>query len=339
MIDGQTVDIVLSTKQLEEMFFSIATLAPSVCVCRCSPTQKALIVQKISLYTGKRTASVGDGGNDVGMILEAHVGIGIVGKEGKQASLASDFSINQFSYLRRLILWHGRLSYKRSAVLSQFVIHRGLIITVIQSIFSIIFYFVAIPVYNGYLMLGYSTIYTNFPVFSLVFDEDVNVASVMKFPPLYKTLQKGRALSIKTFLIWVWKSIYQGCLVMLATVIFFNESFTNIVTITFSALIIIELLNVYSEVSIPLILTTFLQVNKPNWKMVVSSILTFIVYILSIALLRSYFDTAYITWTFILKVIAIATLSWFPLHLIKWIVRILDPTEQDKIMKQERRQI
>ncbi len=35
---------------------------------------------------------------------------------------------------------------------------------------------------------------------------------------------------------------------MLATVMFFKESFTNIVTITFSALIIIELLNVYSEV-------------------------------------------------------------------------------------------
>lgn len=67
----------------------------------------------------------------------------------------------------------------------------------------------AIPIYNGYLMLGYSTIYTNFPVFSLVFDEDVNVASVMKFPPLYKTLLKGRSLSTKTFLIWVWKSIYQ----------------------------------------------------------------------------------------------------------------------------------
>ena len=34
-------------------------------------------------YTGKWVACVGDGGNDVGMILEAHVGIGIVGKEGK----------------------------------------------------------------------------------------------------------------------------------------------------------------------------------------------------------------------------------------------------------------
>ena len=79
----------------------------------------------------KRIAAVGDGGNDVGMILEADVGIGIVGKEGMQASLAADFSIMEFGYLRKLILWHGRLSYKRSSILSQFVIHRGLIISVI----------------------------------------------------------------------------------------------------------------------------------------------------------------------------------------------------------------
>jgi len=209
MIDGNTLDLCLSTKEQEETFFRVSSKAPAVCVCRCSPTQKALIVQKIAYYTKKRTAAVGDGGNDVGMILEAHVGIGIVGKEGKQASLASDFSINQFSYLRRLLLWHGRLSYKRSAVLSQFVIHRGLIITVIQAIFSIVFYFVAIPIYNGYLMLGYTTVYTSLPVFSLVFDEDVNVNAVMKFPPLYKTLQLGRSLSTKTFLIWMFKSIFQ----------------------------------------------------------------------------------------------------------------------------------
>lgn len=64
-----------------------------------------------------------------------------MGKEGKQASLAADFSINQFSYLTKLLLWHGRNSYKRSAKLSQFVIHRGLIISVIQAVFSSIFFF------------------------------------------------------------------------------------------------------------------------------------------------------------------------------------------------------
>ena len=52
-------------------------------------------------------AAVGDGGNDVGMIQLADVGIGIEGKEGKQAALASDFSILKFSYLNQLLLWHG----------------------------------------------------------------------------------------------------------------------------------------------------------------------------------------------------------------------------------------
>lgn len=47
MIDGQTLDIVLKNKNLEDMFFTEATKAPSVCVCRCSPTQKAIITKKI----------------------------------------------------------------------------------------------------------------------------------------------------------------------------------------------------------------------------------------------------------------------------------------------------
>jgi phospholipid-translocating ATPase len=41
------------------------------------------------------------------MIQQADVGIGIEGKEGKQAALASDFSILKFKYLNNLLLWHG----------------------------------------------------------------------------------------------------------------------------------------------------------------------------------------------------------------------------------------
>ncbi len=42
------------------------------------------------------------------MIQAADAGVGIVGKEGKQASLAADFSITQFGHLGRLLLVHGR---------------------------------------------------------------------------------------------------------------------------------------------------------------------------------------------------------------------------------------
>jgi phospholipid-translocating ATPase len=83
-----------------------------------------------------------------------------------------------------------------------------LIIAIIQAIFSIVFYFVAIAVYNGYLILGYSTVYTMCPVFSLVTDEDVSESVVIKFPILYQTLQKGRVLNTKTFLIWCFKSLF-----------------------------------------------------------------------------------------------------------------------------------
>jgi len=51
-----------------------------------------------------------------------------------------------------------------------------------------IFYYVAIPIYNGFLMLGYSTLYTNLPVICLIFDEDVPVTAALKYPPLYESL-------------------------------------------------------------------------------------------------------------------------------------------------------
>ena len=69
-------------------------------------------------------------------VQEAYLGIGIIGKEGKQAA---DFSILEFRVIKLLLLWHGRLSYKRGAVLSQFVIYRWLIISIIHIIFSFMF--------------------------------------------------------------------------------------------------------------------------------------------------------------------------------------------------------
>ena len=41
-----------------------------------------------------------------------------------QASMAADFSVVQFSHIAKLLLWHGRNSYKRTCLISQFIIHR-----------------------------------------------------------------------------------------------------------------------------------------------------------------------------------------------------------------------
>jgi phospholipid-translocating ATPase len=171
-------------------FIEIATKLTAVVACRCSPTQKADVARLIRQHTRKRVCCIGDGGNDVSMIQAADVGVGIVGKEGKQASLAADFSVTQFSFLGKLLLWHGRNSYRRSAKLAQFIIHRGLIISVMQAVFSAIFYYAPIALYQGWLMVGYATAYTMAPVFSLVLDKDVNEDLAMLYPELYKELTK-----------------------------------------------------------------------------------------------------------------------------------------------------
>jgi len=68
IIEGHILTKVLSDQELEETFFAVAKDAPSVCICRCSPTQKAIVASKLQSYTGKKIACVGDGGNDVAMI-------------------------------------------------------------------------------------------------------------------------------------------------------------------------------------------------------------------------------------------------------------------------------
>jgi phospholipid-translocating ATPase len=44
-------------------------------------------------YPHKTSLSIGDGANDVAMIMKADVGVGIAGREGMQAARASDFAI------------------------------------------------------------------------------------------------------------------------------------------------------------------------------------------------------------------------------------------------------
>ena len=146
------------------------------------------MVRTVRFLTGKVCLSVGDGGNDVPMILEADVGVGVMGKEGQQAALASDFSLAKFRGLKELLLWHGRNSYRRGAVMAQFVIHRGLIISVMQAWYLILIDYLPDMLFNGYLTLGYSTIFTMLPVFALVADQDVDRETALKYPVLYRQL-------------------------------------------------------------------------------------------------------------------------------------------------------
>ncbi|CAE6477740.1 unnamed protein product [Rhizoctonia solani] len=318
VIDGESLQLCLN--HFENEFIEIATKLTAVVACRCSPTQKADVARLIRRYTRKRVCCIGDGGNDVSMIQAADVGVGIVGKEGKQASLAADFSVTQFSYLTKLLVWHGRNSYKRSAKLAQFVIHRGLIISVMQAVFSAIFYFAPIALYQGWLMVGYATVYTMAPVFSLVLDRDVSEDLALLYPELYKELTKGRSLSFKTFFTWCVISVYQGGAIMIMSLLLFENEFLNIVAISFTALVLNELIMVALEI------TTW------HLYMVIAEIVTLIFYAISMAFLPEYFDLSFVlSLRFGWKVALIVCVSSVPLWLIKTVRSRVRPATYSKL--------
>ncbi|KAG9479142.1 hypothetical protein GDO78_012683 [Eleutherodactylus coqui] len=312
VIAGDSLEVCL--KYYEHEFVELACQCPAVVCCRCSPTQKAHIVKLLQQHTGRRTCAIGKRSQLISQYPFSSI------YEGKQASLAADFSITQFKHIGRLLMVHGRNSYKRSAALGQFVIHRGLIISTMQAVFSSVFYFASVPLYQGFLMVGYATIYTMFPVFSLVLDQDVKPETAMLYPELYKDLTKGRSLSFKTFLIWVLISIYQGGILMYGALLLFESEFVHVVAISFTALILTELLMVA------------LTIRTWHWLMVVAEFFSLGSYVASLAFLNEYFDVAFIaTLAFLWKVSAITVVSCLPLYILKYLKRKFSPPSYSKL--------
>lgn len=112
IIDGDTLKLMLDDT-LKQKFLLLCKQCKAVICCRVSPAQKAAVVRMVKTGLNIMALSIGDGANDVAMIQEADVGVGIAGEEGRQAVMSADYAIGQFRFLQRLVLVHGRWSYRR----------------------------------------------------------------------------------------------------------------------------------------------------------------------------------------------------------------------------------
>ncbi|XP_063835772.1 probable phospholipid-transporting ATPase IIB [Ostrinia nubilalis] len=256
------------------------------------------------------------------MIQEADMGVGIEGAEGRAASLAGDVSVRALSCLARLLLVHGRRAAMRSAALCLFIVHRGLIVSTMQAVFSVVFYFSSVSLYPGFLMVGYGTVYTLLPVFSLVLDKDIPSSTALQHPQLYKQLTKGRQLSYKTFYIWTGISIYQGGVIMYGALVLFEDQLIHIVEISYTALILTELIMVA------------LTVNTWHRLMVAAEAVSLLMYTATLLIFTSYFDADFIRhWDFWWKVTTITLVSCLPLYIVKHMHRKWSARQYKNILK------
>jgi phospholipid-translocating ATPase len=124
IIDGQTLGLIFKFN-LEKIFRNICMRCDAVLCCRMSPAQKAMVVRLVKTSSLRPlTCAIGDGANDVSMIQEADVGLGIFGKEGRNAARSADYAFSKFKHIRRALLVHGYLYYTRLCTLIHFFFYK-----------------------------------------------------------------------------------------------------------------------------------------------------------------------------------------------------------------------
>lgn len=208
IIDGPCLEIVLESQALSTAFFYLASSCISVICCRVSPKQKSKVVKLAKTHGKWITLSIGDGANDVPMIMEAHIGIGIQGKEGTQAVRSSDFCIGQFCFLEKIILDYGRNGYIKISKFICYYFYKNILLALTEFYFSIYNGFSGQIFFADYLNTMYNAFFTSWPcLLTFIFEKEHNVFLIRKFPSLYKAGQIDAFFNLKVFWRYVFYSI------------------------------------------------------------------------------------------------------------------------------------
>ncbi|KAF8412743.1 hypothetical protein HHK36_000712 [Tetracentron sinense] len=203
VVDGKALEIAMRS-DVKDQFLHLAVNCASVICCRVSPKQKALITRSVKEYTGRTILAIGDGANDVGMIQEADIGVGISGMEGMQAVMASDFSLPQFRFLERLLIVHGHWCYKRISKMILYFVYKNIVFGLTLFYYELYTNFSGEVMYDDWYMVLFNVLLTSFPVISLgVLEQDVPSDVCLQFPALYQQGQRNIYFSWIRILGWI----------------------------------------------------------------------------------------------------------------------------------------
>ncbi|KAK2954436.1 ion-transporting P-type ATPase [Blattamonas nauphoetae] len=203
--DGFALNVIVSSALLVDKFLSLAEHGSGVICCRIAPMQKALIVRMVrSRRRDIITLAIGDGANDVSMIREAHVGVGIKGVEGTSASQVADYSISKFHFLKRLLVVHGHINYYRLSTMIKYSYFKNLAFCT-AFVFFLAFSFSSFQVvYNSYFISFFNLLFTSIPILvTMLLDKDAPDWVLEDQPAIYKQYRDGRSFRIRTFVKWV----------------------------------------------------------------------------------------------------------------------------------------
>ena len=213
LIDQKAIKIIHESQEIQKIFLNIAKNASSVICCRVSPIQKAQVVKMMKNFDKDSvTLAVGDGGNDVSMIMEAHIGVGIYGEEGMRAVQSADFAVGEFKILNRLIFFHGRYSYIRNCECILYFFYKNLVFTCVLFLYGFYCNFSGQTIIDDWYISVFNLFFTSLPLgvravldFDVKPDDGYVITKLLPF--LYEETRDNPIFTLFNFILYVIKAL------------------------------------------------------------------------------------------------------------------------------------
>ena len=278
-------------QDIKNIFLDIAKDAVAVICCRVSPLQKSQVVKMMKNYNpNSKTLAIGDGGNDVSMIMEAHIGVGIYGEEGLRAVQNSDYAIGEFRFLHELLLYHGRTNYMRNAQCILYFFYKNFVFTFLQFVFGFYCNFTGQTIIDDWFITLFNLLFTSLPLGARalldhdVKPEDGEIINLM-LPFLYLENRTNPYFTMRRFFLNLLKGIIQSIINFFFVIYMLDESINKngqMGGLWFCSV------NLYTNILIIVSVELLLNTKYHTWiNFVILGVITFIAYIIFLIIVHN----------------------------------------------------
>ena len=224
LVDEKALLTITNNEDIAKIFLEVAKEAVAVICCRVSPLQKSQVVKLMKNFDKKKiTLAIGDGGNDVSMIMEAHIGIGIFGEEGLRAAQSSDYAIGEFQVLRRLLFVHGYLNLMRNSIMVIYFFYKNFVFTIIHYFYGFLCDFSGQTIIEDMFITLYNLLFTAIPlaargILDVTLRPEDGIIVEMLMPFLYKEQRERPIFNIKNFTFNLFKGVIHALINYIVTI-------------------------------------------------------------------------------------------------------------------------
>ena len=284
LVDEKALLTISESDDIQNIFLDIAKDAEAVICCRVSPLQKSQVVKMMKNFDKNGiTLAIGDGGNDVPMIMEAHIGVGIYGEEGLRAVQSSDYAVGEFKVLRELLFSHGRMNYVRNSECIHYFFFKNFVETFNQFLYGFYCNFTGQTIIDDWYISLYNLLFTSLPLGTkAILDIDIcrdDGDIIYKMLPfIYKENRDNPIFTIPNFAL----NLFKGLIFSVINCYFVIYSIQNIQINNKGKMAGLWFLSVdlYTNILIIVTVTLLITTKFHTWiHFVILSIVTLIAYI------------------------------------------------------------